>query len=520
MSLSKTYENTGKKPGSCHSRYAPEAEARRHLDSILAGRRPALIFILGAGRNYLGKVIRQSLPWSMTVVLQVCTDFDADLVDPGDLYWSPGSPYTLESILTSALSSGKAAGGIALVEWPPASSSNVSVLEAIRARLHQALELYSSESATSAYWGRRWLRNSIDFVCAEGALAFPCTDSTPLVLACAGPGLQEALAAIRASRNRIRLWSLASSHQALMSAGLEPELVLGTDPGFWNGAHLALAARKGSILAATPSTKLGSAILDGPCSIVPVCTGLGFELDALAAAGDLPAIKAAAAGTAAWTALSVARTLNSGQIYLCGLDLAAYGLYEHTSPYAFDILDELMASRQRPALASRFSRVMDRYPESQGSWRFSRAFSAYAFDAASGRSTSTCIRVSDSPVDTQLTRIRPDQLASVLASGQPVTGTEPEMRFFYRQRTVQARLDSMIERLAVRSNSTLATLQECASTGQPVPRETVLELFAFGGKSCAAAVASAARKEASRQELREAENSVRTNLRHLAERDL
>ena len=102
MPLSKINENPDKQPASCHSRYAPEVEAHRHLDSSLSGRQPALLFILGAGRNYLGKAVRQILPGTLTVVLQACTDFDASLVDPGDLYWSPGSTYSLESILTTA----------------------------------------------------------------------------------------------------------------------------------------------------------------------------------------------------------------------------------------------------------------------------------------------------------------------------------------------------------------------------------------------------------------------------------
>lgn len=499
----------------CHSRYAPDAEARRHLDSSLAGRQPALLFILGAGRNYLGQAIRQTLPNTLTVVLQPCTDFDSSLVDPGDLYWSPGSPLPLEKILAEALASGKAAGGVALIEWPPAARNCRQALADIQATLQQALELYTAESATSAFWGRRWIKNSLDFVCGDGPLAMPGTGSTPVVIACAGPGLHDAIPAIRTAGNHIRLWALASAHQALLKEGLEPELVLGTDPGFWNGAHLAMVARKGSLLAATPSTRLGASILDGHCPIVPVSTGLGFELDALAAIGIAPGISAMASGTAAGSALSVACTLNTGPVYLCGLDLAAQGLAEHAFPYAFDILDKLRASRLSPDLAWRFARVMDRYPGIQGTWRLSRTFSTYALDAAIRTSRADVFRVSSSPVDAGINRIHPDQLLFSQPAGQ-AAHSMGKVQFFTRSFTGKTRFEAMVDLLRQRSERALATLKECACAGLPVPRETALELFAFGGKGCAPAIANAARGKTSKQDIQEAEIAASSGSKYLA----
>jgi hypothetical protein len=514
MPVSKVNEKPEKQPPNCHSRYAPGAEALRHLNSSLAGREPALVFILGAGRNFLGMAVRQILPKAMTVVLQACEDFDATLVDPGDLYWSPASPYPLAKILSLALSSGKAAGGIAVVEWPPATRNCSAVRENIHTALQQALELYAAGSATSAYWGQRWIKNSIDFVCGEGPLALPGMDSIPVVIACAGPGLDNALPAIKAAGNKIRLWALASAHQALAKGGLEPELVLATDPGFWNGAHLAFAARNGTMIAATPSTRLGAAILDGPCAIVPVCTGLGFELDALAAAGGISGIKALASGTATGSALSLACNLNSGPLYLCGLDLAAEGLSEHASPYAFDILDEMAASRLTPGLALRFDRIMDGYPESKGGWRLSRAFSTYATDTTLGISRNDIFRISNSPVDTPIRRIHLDQLLSSKDAGQAGSSSKKaQVVLFHRQLMRKTRFEAMTERLVERSEQALAILKECASTGLPVPSESVLELFAFGGRGCASAVASTARGEVCKQEILEAEKAVRTGVR-------
>jgi hypothetical protein len=504
----------------CHSRYAPETEASRHLDSSLAGKRPALVFILGAGRNYLGQVLRQRLPKALIVVLQASADFDADLVDPGDLYWSPGSAYPLEIILSSALASGKAAGGVASIEWPPAARNCKATLESIRGSLHMALEKYSAESATTGYWGKRWLRNCIDFACGEGPLAMPGTVSGLVVLACAGPGLPDAIPAIRDAGPSVRLWALSSAHQALLSAGLEPEVLVSTDPGFWNAAHLAVAARQKTVLLATPGTRLGSAVLDGKAAIAPVCTGLGFEIDALAAAGDLPALKALPSGTAAGTAVSIATTLGACPVYLCGLDLAAHGLAEHASPYAFDLLDETGASRLHSALTARFHRVMDRYPDSIGAWRLSRAFSAYALDTASMADKDMVIRISNSPVETRLKCAGPDAIRDSLnteAAARPGMGTATaEARFFMRKYTRKARREAMMARLDHRASMAMTVLRECIGTSVPAPRDTVLDLLAFGGRGCAAAIAATARGEASEADAQEAEQAVRQGLRYLA----
>jgi hypothetical protein len=309
---------------------------------------------------------------------------------------------------------------------------------------------------------------------------------------------------------------LASAHQALIKAGLEPELLLCTDPGFWNGAHLAMAARQGSMVAATPSTRLGNTILDGPCPVVPVCTDLGFELDALAAAGDVPAIPALPSGTAAGSALSVAGYLNTGPIYLCGFDLAARALAEHVSPYAFDVLDTMRSSRLTPELACRFGRVMDGYPLAQGEWRLSRAFSAYALDAAIGSSNPGIFRISNSPVDTPIQRVHPEHLLASRSVDQGSDSSRSRVRFFNRRMTATARFEAMIERLTRRAKQAVARLKECAGIGIPVPHGTVLELFAFGGKGCASAIANAARGETCSQELLDAETAVLRGLEDLA----
>jgi hypothetical protein len=514
-------EQAGEKKSSFHSRYAPGSEARRHLEANLAGRRPSLVFILGAGRNYLGQELRKSLPKAMVVVLQTSTDFDADLVDPGDLYWSPGSSCSLESILNSALASGKAAGGVAVIEWPPASTNCTATLESIRGTLRLVLERHSADSATTGYWGKRWLRNCVDFVCGEGPLALPVLVSGPVVIACAGPGLHDAISAIRTADSRIRLWALASAHQALLSEGLEPEVLVSTDPGFWNAAHLAVAARQKTLLLATPSTRLGSAILDGKSAIAPVCTGLGFEIDALASAGDIPALNALPSGTAAGTALSIATSLGARPVYLCGLDLAVHGLYEHAFPYSFDLLDETGATRLQTALSTRYNRVMERYPDAVGAWRLSRAFSAYALESAFSSRKGDIIRISNSPVETNLKCVSPQLIRDTWntenvppATGRP--GATAEVQTFMRKLTRKARREMMMDRLECRAGLALAVLKECAAATMPVPRETVLELLAFGGQGCAAAIANAARGEAGDADIQLADKAARNGLRQLS----
>jgi len=159
-----------------YSRYAPDSEAERYAQAMLADKRPSLIFILGAGRNYLGKACRRLSAGARIVLIQPDASFESELVDLPDRAWHPGLDMGLEELLADSLDDGKAAGGIAVLEWRPILNAFPQEAAAMQSALASALERYSSAAATRSYWARRWLRNSVRFALKARRFAAPERD--------------------------------------------------------------------------------------------------------------------------------------------------------------------------------------------------------------------------------------------------------------------------------------------------------------------------------------------------------
>lgn len=475
-----------------HSRYAPMREAERFVEAKLEGRTPSLVFVLGGGLNYIGDAIEKRLPGAYIALIQPCNDFDGRVLGTRHAYWSPGSDRALGAAISDAFHEGRGAGGVAVIEWEPVLSRFPQEAAEIRGQLAAALEREAGDAATRSFWARRWLRNSLAFARSVRATAALAPGTADLVLACAGPGLASALPAIAAARDGIALWCLASAHQCLQAHGLEPDCVIATDPGHWNSLHLRAATRSRAILALPPSARVPASLLSGASAIAPFSTGMSFESGCMDAVG-MGYGYASASGSAAGTALSLAAGATSGTIWLCGFDLAALGLREHASAYAFDALDEAGADRLDGALSRRYDRVLERYPARLGGWRLSRAFSSYADSTlvpagAAGR----CFRLSASPVETAIPRPETgrDAIGSGAGTAKPGFVAGPACLPTEDRRPLLAEFLGSLASLAE------TEIDAALESRRPIDPERCLSLWALAGKSAAPLVAQAARGRA------------------------
>ena len=487
---------------SYHSRYAPRREAERHVESTIGGKRPAIVFIIGGGLNYLSLVVGERFPNARIVSMQPCDEFDGLEVSQPSSSWSPSSAMTAYSIAAKALSGHHASGGVAVIEWPPVVSRFPGQAGRIRRAIRDALEETSSDAATSAFWACRWLHNCIRFTSAASAGFSIVPGTSAVVIACAGPGLMDSLGQIAARRDSLGLWALASALPALRHFGLEPDLVVSTDPGFWSGAHLRAAADSGIPVAMPPSGYAPSAILERS-SIIALDTGLSFEKACLGALG-ISARDAAAAGSAAGTALSLALSATSGPVVLAGYDLAATASDDHARPYAFDILDELGSSRTAPCASSRSARIFDNFPATSGSWRLSRAFSTYASTiCTSEEDRDRVYRDSDSPVDTG---IRRSERGNIPAAGNKPPRIAPKpapaATRFNRLAAVKSMLVDLVDQA-------FEDAGDAVEHAVPVPYSAALLFKALAPRTSASFIAEAARASANAKDLAALETAVR-----------
>lgn len=495
------YDDAKPKLSSFHSRYAPKKEADRYLESALSGRQPSVIIIAGGGINYLALAAHERFPKACIVSLQPSSDFEGHEVYSPLISWSPSSEFSVDAVLEGAFSQNSLAGGVALVSWPPVMSHYTTMGTHIDMSIRDALESASSNAATTAFWAERWLHNSVRFLLAGTRFSSIVQGTSPIILACAGPSLIRSIPQIIKVRDNVALWALGSAVPALLSRGLIPDLLVSTDPGFWNGAHLRLAYEHGLPVAMPPSSYAPIQVLEDS-NLIALDTGLSFERASLGAIGH-NGVQAVASGSSAGTAMRLALAMTSGQVAIAGYDLAALGFSDHARPYAFDILDTMKEHRLYPSLAARASRVLDGFNGTQGSWRCSRAFSVYATSITIPPADSSRVaRLGDSPVETSI----PRACLNVSARGSRPSLVHEKNKQVLSVSDRRHALHMMMTSMAIEASK---QVHEAILKATAIPFDAALLWKALAPRQSAPFLARAARAEASITEAKEVDASVR-----------
>jgi len=205
--------------------------------------------------------------------------------------------------------------------------------------VREVLSRRNADIATTAHFGRRYIRNALRgalFLAGAGAPAAP---EAPVCIAASGPGLERAIHWIERNRWGIELWALSSAWETLSEHGLEPDLVIHQDAGYYAGLHLAHGARR------QQQGKPAAAVLMPLSASLPprplrtrtfiLSQNTRIEADLLGALGrKVPRVSEAP--TVAATATGLALALTDTPVYLTGLDLCRDDIRAHARPHAFE----------------------------------------------------------------------------------------------------------------------------------------------------------------------------------------
>lgn len=367
---------------SLHSTRDPLAEARRFLDSLEADEgefKPGtIVVVLGPCIDYLGECLAQKSTRLRIVSVQYDAGFRGKERSAGIPRWYPDTPSRLEDFLGGVIVSEDLAP-VRVVEWPPASAVFPDGAMAARSALTRSLSRRAAEAATTRVAGRRWIVNSIrNFLSIEHLVELDFGDD-PVVVLAAGPTLGRALEAIGRHRRGLRVVAVASALRASLGRGVVPDLVVGTDPGWWNLPHLGALGGTGIPLAMPLSSSPGWR----RSPILLLEQGAIYETELAAPLGGgrpLPSH-----GTVSGSALALAAALGSGPLILAGFDFAATRAESHCSPHAFDAHVLGPESRRQPGETLRWARLLANHPDRLGAegWRSSTPLSIYAEAIAS-----------------------------------------------------------------------------------------------------------------------------------------
>ena len=336
-----------------HSPYDPVHEARRFVREGLGTDPPATVLVLGEGLGYVGDAVVDLFPGARVIQVHYSAEVSRLSRPPTGPAWAPGEKPDLATFLLSHIGE-LDVEGLRVIEWPPSARSSPSVSRQANDAVRGVIQQLNGSLVTTIGAGRRWIRNSIaNFLAFESVLVgAPCAEDRPVLVAAPGPSLEESVKLIRAVLPLVDLWALPSSLPLLREEGIEPDLVVMTDPGHFSIHHLAYAL-PGCPLAMPISAARGfwnlPARTDGQPPAVPfLLSQPGFLEEALLDAAGVRAPRVPPHGTVAATALDLALASTRAPVIVAGLDMCLRDTCSHARPNAFDTLFHLRASRTAP----------------------------------------------------------------------------------------------------------------------------------------------------------------------------
>lgn len=349
-----------------HSSYDPLAEAERFVRTRLHGRTPSTVILLGDTLPYVRRTLQTAAATARRVLvfyhplfyeawLQETARAPAAHNEVGFPGFA-GRDAALQAFLDEQLTE-RETEGILVLEWPQSAAAFPDLSQRINRALAGKIREVSASIATSVGFSRLWVRNALkNYLSMRTVTTLPATP-LPVVVAASGPSLRRALPHLQALRRSHYLIALPSSLSALLDAGLAPDLVVATDPGFWARPHLAPLWDYPDLPIAMPLTSAPSP--EREHLRIALFTEDSFvERELLTScSNNFPTLLPG--GTVASTALSIAEHVSDRPPIFAGLDLAFQDIREHVSPHAFEPYLALASSRLRPYYSLSARRALD-----------------------------------------------------------------------------------------------------------------------------------------------------------------
>ncbi|MDE7139756.1 MAG: DUF115 domain-containing protein [Treponemataceae bacterium] len=315
-----------------HSAYNPSKEAEQFVAGLAAPFNPSAVIIIEPALSYCAPFLRTRFPQTALYVIRTSAAFSAD-----DGAWDAvfATDDTLGNQLFERLGEETICSTLFLA-WPPSErlfpDETKRAWQAIKTAVLKSRDVL----ATRSFFAKRWIKNAVRFCARIQHPALLHKGTADILIAASGPSLRTSLPHIAACRARFFIIALSSALLPLLHEGITPDLVLSTDGGFWAKKHLAFhdgdfpripfaLAAEGAAPAALLETQ----------TVVPLWYDDSIAAPLLRAC-DIPAMRAARNGTVSGTAVELALALTSGNVYLCGLDLATARGFQHTQPNALE----------------------------------------------------------------------------------------------------------------------------------------------------------------------------------------
>jgi hypothetical protein len=350
----------GKDGPALHSRYNPRGEAERYIGALKPGGGIEYFILLEPGRGYLAPVLREKYPAARIISLHLDRAFRGSPEEQGIPAWFLGDEPGLQAFLESQIPDTEARF-IRVIEWRPSANVYGKKYLWLLSETADFIRRIDANKRTAGNFGRRWLGNFFRNLGLLRVLVRPGPLAVPLLVAGAGPGLEESLPLIAEMKEKGPLFVLAasSSLRALVQGGIVPDMLISADGGAWALIHLYECFRgEGGGFRPFLAANL-TAALPSQCAALPIMAlNDGSLWQSLVFQGlGIPAFTLPQRGTVSAAALDLAFFLSSGNIFMSGMDLSLRDIQTHARPYGFDPLFWGKASRFSPYYSQIFFRA-------------------------------------------------------------------------------------------------------------------------------------------------------------------
>lgn len=383
-----------------HSQYNPQTEAERFAQNAAVEFVPKTVIVIEGALGYCAEPLRKRFPNAKIGTIRLCQNFSAtnnlwDFVlgaeqtntdskpttarggDQQPLGVKSGVPQPLSvtgARISEQLYNLLGEEGIyktLFLEWQPSARALPERANAAWKEIKAAIEKAKAVLGTREYFGKKWLKNKVNFFSNVSRAAVLEKIEKPVIICASGPSLKAALPLIKNVQQNAFVCALSSATSVLLHNGITPDLCLSTDGGYWAKKHLDILEKQKGIegvfqpqtttvksepfdipLALSTEGECAAAMLQN-ATIVPLC----YDDDALSkklfAALEMPYMTARRNGTVSGTALEFFLANTDCDIFFAGLDLAPGITFAHTQPNAL----ELNAAQKDFRLATKATRI-------------------------------------------------------------------------------------------------------------------------------------------------------------------
>jgi len=332
-----------------HSRYNPQAEAVRYIDSLNLKDGIECFVLIEPGQCYLIPVLREKFKESKIIALHI--EFQDNVQAQADHSLAGADAGEIRRFLETHIQCD--AQKIKVIEWRPSLNHYKEAYAQLLSEVVQFIKRIDAGKRTAAAFGTRWVRNFFRNLKILNTGLLYKQSSIPVIVTGSGPSLEKALPAIKKAENSCLIIAASSSLAALYSGGIKQiDMVIAADGGNWALKHL-YQFRGDAMLAVNLCAALPSQTAHTPLLLI---NDGSFWQSVVLHELSLPSVIIGQKGTVTASAVELALILSSADIYLAGMDMAVKDIRTHVRPYSFDAIFFNKANRLLPFYSQSFTR--------------------------------------------------------------------------------------------------------------------------------------------------------------------